>query len=232
MTDFAIAPLPTPSAPSATDLVFATLYDAVVRLNLPPGTKVSEAEVARQLDVSRQPVRDAFFRLSKLGFLSIRPQRATLITRISQRAVREAQFTRTALEVECLRHAAQRMTKEGALALRANLDAQKAALADPDPAGFHALDEALHELLCGMAGHPHAWRLILEQKAHMDRVRFLTLSDQRRARVYEEHRAIVEALIGGDLAAAETELRAHLTDILSVLARAEAQHPEYFAVPG
>lgn len=90
---------------SATDQVFQALYDAVVSVDLPPGTKVSEAEIASQLGVSRQPVRDAFFRLSNLGLLSIRPQRATLITQISLQAVYDAVFTRTALEVECLRTA-------------------------------------------------------------------------------------------------------------------------------
>ena len=62
---------------SVTDQVFEALYRKVLLVELPPGTKLSELDVARQLGVSRQPVRDAFFRLSKLGFLQIQPQRAT-----------------------------------------------------------------------------------------------------------------------------------------------------------
>ncbi len=54
--------------PSITDQVFEEMYRQVVELSLPPGTKISEADVARQLGVSRQPVRDAFYRLSQLGF--------------------------------------------------------------------------------------------------------------------------------------------------------------------
>ena len=53
---------------TATDQVYEALYDRVVNLTLPPGSRLSEAEVASQMGVSRQPVRDAFYRLSRLGF--------------------------------------------------------------------------------------------------------------------------------------------------------------------
>jgi DNA-binding GntR family transcriptional regulator len=73
--------------PSVADTVFDELHSQILLLELPPGTKMSEVEVAKALGVSRQPVRDAFYRLSKLGFLSIRPQRATLVSQISSTAV-------------------------------------------------------------------------------------------------------------------------------------------------
>ena len=72
--------LETVRAPSAADQIFAALYRQVLTLELPPGSRLSEAEVARRMGVSRQPVRDAFWRLSQLGFLTIRPQRATTVS--------------------------------------------------------------------------------------------------------------------------------------------------------
>lgn len=227
MPELSIAPLEQTTR-SATDLVFQNLYEAVISLKLLPGTKVSETEVAKQLQVSRQPVRDAFFRLSNLGFLLIRPQRATLITRISERAVLDAMFTRTALEVECMREALTRLTAEDLDRLRANLDEQTATLDNPDPSAFHAADDAFHAIMCEIAGHPHAWTLIQSQKAHMDRVRYLTLSEGRRVQVLEEHAALIDALEAGDGALAEARLRAHLTDIRSVLADQRQRFPDYF----
>lgn len=53
---------------SVSDVVFEHLRQQVLGLSLPPGTKLSEVEVAKQMGVSRQPVRDAFYRLSKLSF--------------------------------------------------------------------------------------------------------------------------------------------------------------------
>ncbi len=216
---------------SATDQVFDALYDAVISVKLAPGSKVSEAEVAKQLGVSRQPVRDAFFRLSKLGFLAIRPQRATIVTQISPDAVNDAVFTRKALEVECLRTAMVQARPEIIDALERNL-AMQIELSSSKRGDFHALDEAFHETICVVAGHAHIWSLIKEQKAHMDRIRYLTLSDARRGVVIQEHTVILDAIRAGDIVLAETRLRTHIDAVLHEAEQIREKYPEYFVEPG
>lgn len=228
MTDIALEPLAATVPQTMTDQVFDTLYSAVVSLKLPPGTKVSEAEIAKQLDVSRQPVRDAFFRLSKLGFLLIRPQRATLVSRISERAVLNAAFVRTAIEAECIRLASARRTQDEMDRLRANLHRQEQVLGVEDASVFHGLDDAFHRLICNIAGHAHAWDLIQEQKAQMDRVRFLTLSEKRRRDVRAEHGGICDAIASGDPDEAEHLLRSHLGDIRRAVALIRHYKAAYF----
>lgn len=212
---------------SATDRVFGMLYDAVITIKLPPGSKVSEVEIAKQLEVSRQPVRDAFFRLSNLGFLLIRPQRPTLITQISLRAIQDAVFTRTALEVECLYEATAKNRKALTQALSANIDEQKLSLGKKT-ADFHALDEAFHELICSSAGRDHVWNLIREQKAHLDRLRFLSLSEARQQFVIDEHTAILEAIKNSDDRRADALLRAHIAAVTDLLPDIMARHQDYF----
>jgi DNA-binding GntR family transcriptional regulator len=51
---------------TSVDVVFYHVYEASVSLELLPGAKISEAEIAAQFGVSRQPVRDAFSRLAHL----------------------------------------------------------------------------------------------------------------------------------------------------------------------
>lgn len=228
MPELTLAPLAPQPVQTATHQIFRALYDAVVSLELPPGTKVSEAEIAKQFDVSRQPVRDAFFQLSRLGFIAIRPQRATLVTKISERAVLDAAFIRTAIEVECLRMAMQTPGAHDIRRLRETLAQQRDTIDDADPAAFHACDEDFHALLCEMAGQGHAWELIQEKKAHMDRVRWLTLSVDRRHAVLAEHTAIVDALEAGDTVEAERRLRAHLGDIRKTLPLIRQAHGAYF----
>lgn len=228
MPELVIAPLAPSPVQTATQQVFQTLYDAIVSLALPPGAKISEADIAKQLEVSRQPVRDAFFQLFKIGLIVIRPQRATLVTKISERAVLDAAYIRTAIEVECLRTAMQLLHRPDIERLRRNLARQRATIDAGDLAAFHACDEAFHALLCEMSGHPHAWDLIHEKKAHMDRVRWLTLSADRRETVLVEHSAIVEAMSAGSHAEAECRLRAHLGDISRALGPIRAAHPTYF----
>lgn len=213
---------------TATDQIFETLYQAVISLELPPGTKLSEAEIASQLDVSRQPVRDAFYRLSQIGLLAVRPQRATLVTKISETAVLNAAFVRIALEVECLRRAYEKNGPSLIAHLRENIAAQQNALDSTDPAAFHALDEEFHRLVCEHAGHEHVWDLIQDHKAHLDRVRYLTLSQEHRARVRGEHYEILSALEAGDLPLAEQNLRTHLTGIKPHLEFLRHKHAAYF----
>lgn len=114
-----LRPIEETRGPSVTDLVFDALYRQVVELKIEPGTKISEAEVSKLMGVSRQPVRDAFYRLSQLGFLLVRPQRATVVTHISPQAVCEAAFMRTAIELETVRAAALAMDSKECAELEA-----------------------------------------------------------------------------------------------------------------
>lgn len=212
---------------NATELVYDTLYKAVVHLELPPGSRVSEAEVADRLQVSRQPVRDAFFRLANRGFLSIRPQRATLITKISSDEVLKAAFIRLALETACIKECVHRVAAADIAALRAHLARQAEIVAARDARAFHESDEAFHALLCEIAGQPGVWRLIQEQKGHMDRARFLSLSFNTEAAL-AEHIAVVDALDSGDEALTLARLESHLTKIRTHLPKIRQAHAQYF----
>ena len=220
-------PFPQPTAQSTTDMVFDALYKAVVQLDLPPGSRLSEAEVAERLQVSRQPVRDAFFRLASRGFLSIRPQRATLVTKISEAEVLHAAFIRIALETACMKEVIARISDDDLARLQSLLAAQAEAAARSDSGTFHALDEAFHAQLCQIGGQPKLWRLIHEQKGHMDRARYLSLSFNQ-AMAHAEHMEIFAALTARDATAAVTRLEAHLNKIRTHLDQIRRDHSAYF----
>jgi DNA-binding GntR family transcriptional regulator len=227
MADTTLASLEPIRTTSATDQVFDTLYSAVVTLDLPPGTKVSEADVARQLGVSRQPVRDAFFRLSKLGFLLIRPQRATLITKISETDVLEAMFIRLALEIACLNAAIEVVTDDDIKELETMIEEQADAVASDERLKFQELDDAFHRRICEISGHGSAWNIIRELKAHMDRVRYLSLTYGARD-AFDDHVAILEAMRTRDKGAAEARLKVHLGRIRDIILQIRSEHSQYF----
>jgi DNA-binding GntR family transcriptional regulator len=214
--------------PSVADSVFDELHRQILTLDLPPGTRMSEIEVARALGVSRQPVRDAFYRLSKLGFLTIRPQRATTVSPISERAVMHARFIRTALEVETARIACLRLSDGDLDALQAVLDDQRESVAARDAVRFHSLDDRFHREICQRAGVGFAWDLIRENKAHMDRVRFLSLSFASEF-AYRDHVEILAALRTRDPALASDRMRAHQTRIMEQIVRIRAENAAHFA---
>ncbi|MFD2173875.1 GntR family transcriptional regulator [Rhodobacter lacus] len=210
------------------DQIYAELYRQVLSLELKPGAKLSEIEVAKAMGVSRQPVRDAFYRLSKNGFLLIRPQRATTVTLISAAAVMRARFIRTALEVETIRTAAPRLCETDLDALAAIIEAQDAAICADDRHGFHRLDDAFHREICARANLAFTWELIAENKGHMDRVRMLSLSFASRT-AWEDHVEILKALRGREPEAAAAAMRAHLSRIKEQIDRILQQNHDYFA---
>ncbi|MCU0828360.1 MAG: GntR family transcriptional regulator [Tabrizicola sp.] len=214
--------------PSVADSVFEELHRQILRLELPPGTKLSEFDVARALGVSRQPVRDAFYRLSKLGFITIRPQRATVVSAISERAVMQARFIRMAIEVETARVACARLTEADLGAIERIIVHQEQAVARRDPAAFHDLDDQFHREICERSGTGFAWETAREMKSHMDRVRYLSLSFASE-RAFEEHKQILAAIRARDPDRAAEMVRQHLSRILDQIVRIRAENEAYFA---
>ncbi len=213
--------------PTVTDQVFSELYRQVLSLELPPGTKMSEVDVAKAMGVSRQPVRDAFYRLSKMGFLLIRPQRATTVSLISPRAVVQARFIRSALEKETVRAAAVQLSDDDLRALNGLIGAQDEAIKAVDKTKFHALDDEFHRQICIRSGLEFAWELISENKGHMDRVRILSLEFALRD-AWDDHVLIFNALSARDPERAAEAMQSHMARILRQIDRIRAAHVALF----
>lgn len=214
--------------PSVADQVFDALRSRILALELPPNTKLSEVDVARQMGVSRQPVRDAFYRLSKLGFILIRPQRATTVSQISANAVMQARFIRAAIEAETVRVACDRLTPADHVALRDVLDQQRAVMLAQDPLAFHVLDDQFHRELCERAGCGFAWEIIRENKSHMDRVRFLSLAFASQD-AFGDHVAILDAIEARNAPLAVQHMQLHLGRIKRQIERIRGDNQSYFA---
>ncbi len=215
--------------------VLGALRDAIIRSDLPPGTALSEAEVARRLGVSRQPVREAFIKLNEAGLLSIRPQRGTVVQRISVSGVLNARFVREAVEVAVAREAALARPRGLDAELAGLIAAQERAAAAADAPEFLRLDEAFHRAIAEAVGRGFAWTTLETLKAQMDRVRFLSMEGATPLPdLIRQHRAIAEGIAAGEPDRAEAALRTHLREILASLPRIAETHPNYFvpATPG
>jgi DNA-binding GntR family transcriptional regulator len=217
------------AAEPAAQLVFHELRGAIVTMALRPGQALSENEIGARLGVSRQPVREAFIKLSDAGLVRVRPQRGTFVVKISTKQVTDARFVREAVEIAVARRACEVMDAEQIGYLEEVLEAQRAAAVDPQPARFLSLDEEFHRGLAIGVDCDYAWRVVEEVKAQMDRVRYLSLPDATPVgRLVEQHAAILAAVKAGDAAAAEDAVRAHLSEILNSLPVLEKQFPDLF----
>lgn len=116
---------------TTSDVVFEHLRNEIVSLEILPGSKLSEADVARRFGVSRQPVRDAFARLENLELLLIRPQKATEVRGFSMERISHARFVRLAVELEVIRQACSVWNDDRGTALEKNLAQQQQAVDAP-----------------------------------------------------------------------------------------------------
>ena len=214
--------------PSSAARVHGLLRQRIVTLDLPPGAPLAEKALVEAFGVSRTPVREALLRLAEDQLVDIYPQSGTFVSRIRPAVARDAMAIRNALERFTAREAAANADRADLAELDALLARQGAAAQAGDIEGFHAADEALHELIAGIAGHPHIWRVVKREKASIDRVRLLTLQFEGRFQtVIAEHQRIVEAIRARDPARAEAAMDVHLGRVLPSLERLRALYPDY-----
>lgn len=210
--------------------VFDAMRQAIIQLELRPGDPLSEAEMARQFGVSRQPVREAFIKLAEVGLVEIRPQRGTSVVMISRREVENARFIREAIEVAVVRKATTDANSSHHDMLDALIERQRAANAAGDHAEFLRLDENFHQAIAHAADCEKAWRLLENLKAQMDRVRYLSLSDATPIEtLIQQHAVIVDGIRRGDADAAEAGMRRHLSEILTSLPMLAKAHSDWFS---
>ncbi|MEM8789669.1 MAG: GntR family transcriptional regulator [Pseudomonadota bacterium] len=213
--------------------MFDYLHRQISTLELKPGDRISEAEIAARFGVSRQPVRDAFSRLANLDLLLIRPQRATEVCRFSMREIEKARFVRAAIEKEVLLRASAACDAAGRKSLDASLLQQDEAVAAVNVEAFGRLDYAFHRILCEIGGVDYAFDVILEEKAKVDRLCMLGLSkEQRIPDLVADHRDIAEAVKARDAKAAIAAGMKHLSRLDETIRRITASNADYFERPG
>lgn len=205
------------------------LREAIIRLELRPGTRLSEQEIADRLGVSRQPVREALIALGKSKLVEVMPKRGTVVVKISAREMMEARFVREAIETAVARRACATFDPWVRTTIEGILQRQEAARQASDQDSFRREDEQFHMALANGAGCGTAWAVISDIKAHIDRVCNLQLRKvEAMAGLIAEHRAIMEAVDARDPELAVTAMQTHLNGILADLPTIEAENLELF----
>lgn len=214
---------------TSVDVVFDHLHNSITTLQLLPGDKISEAEIAAQFGVSRQPVRDAFSRLENLGLLLIQPQKATEVKRFSLHEVTKSRFVRASIEAEVLRRAAREAGAADVEALELSLAMQEPVAAKGDYAAFSKLDYEFHKVLCKIAKVDFAFEVISFEKANVDRLCMLSLSkEDRMPLLLDDHRAITEGIKSADAEAAVAAGMVHLSRLDETIETIFRENPDYF----
>ncbi|MCK7627734.1 FCD domain-containing protein [Streptomyces sp. RS10V-4] len=200
----------------------------------PVGTKLpAETALAKTLGVGRSTVREALRALAGAGLVQARQGAGVFViatepeedwaTRLRHAAVTDVYEVRMLVEVQAARLAARRRTDADRTALRAALDARRAAAAGDD-AAFVDADIALHAAVVGAARNPVLTDLFAEfvpvlRSGLIELLDILGLRTHEPDHGDEAHAALVRAIESGDADTAGNTLQTELEETLARLHR-------------
>lgn len=191
------------------DKIYESLRQAIIQGNLEPGQRVTERQLAQQMNVSTTPVREAFRRLAALGLISIIPWSGAVIEGISQKDIVHVSQCREALEGLACRLSASRLDEQGLTRLRDLVGGIKD---NPDMEVVGEIDQSIHDLVMEYSGNPRLIAMLagINEIARL----YLDLAKidvARAAEMYREHVQILAALADRDEDRAETAMRNHIS---------------------
>ena len=221
--------------PSLVQRVCEAIVSEIVAGRLPSGTRLIQDELARALGVSRQPVQQALLLLRNQGLAREASGRGLIVAPLEAADVRDLYQMRGAMEALAGRLAAAnggaRLAREGGeLLARGRAALQRGSIEDQI-----AADIDFHVMLARASGNALLDETMAPHWAKFRRIMAEVLSegDQRSRRVWDEHAAILEAVVAGDGALAESLCRQHLAkasrqveDRLAVRAAPDHAEPE------
>jgi DNA-binding GntR family transcriptional regulator len=184
------------------------LIELIISRRLAPGQHLVEVDIARQLQVSRQPVREALQALQAEGWVELRPGRGAFVHEPTDAEVDEVFAVRGVLEEESAALAAAHATPADINEMRALCAQGRVALADDDATALVRLNSALHRRVTAASGN----RVLGEFIAALDgRVRwyFTAIASARGAASWNEHDALVDAIAAHDAVQAARIMREH-----------------------
>jgi DNA-binding GntR family transcriptional regulator len=199
---------------------FSLILEAIDAGVYRPGDRLVESELADRFGVSRTPVREALQRLETQSMLA-RDGRSLIVASLDHNQLAELYVVRAELEGLAARLAAKHASPEEIRVLRGMIEEDRAHLGDPE--ALSKANRRFHRQL-HLASHN---RYLVQQLelVHRSMALLATTSlaaEGRGATALAEHAAIVEAIAQGDGAAAETALKAHISQAFETRLKLDA----------
>ena len=212
------------------DYALRTIKENIIRLELAPGSMVSENELAAAMGLSRTPVREALIELSKVRIVEIYPQRGSSVALIDPALVEEARFMRRVMECAVAELACTTLTPEWLARLQENVRLQNFYIQaeTPYPEMLMSLDDQFHELLFGAANKPQTFQQVANLSIHFERVRSLALSPVKDPQIVRDHEALLDAIVNRNPERARRLMETHLGRYAIDVQALKEQYPDYF----
>ncbi|WP_436500312.1 GntR family transcriptional regulator [Actinokineospora sp. HUAS TT18] len=201
--------------PLSRKLLSEGAYDVVRKSILdgtfPPGLQLVESQLARKLNVSQAPMREALRRLNHEGLVTIIPHKGSYVTEVSESDAEHAREVRNALEELAARKITGSLGAEFVERLNTEVDNMREAAAADDIAGFRHHDTAFHRTVIEATGNVYLHRAWVQIEPILTSLG--VVSNPRWTgdwtRMAESHGDLVALLEGPDPEAAALKFREH-----------------------
>ena len=200
------------------DAVQDMLRDAIFGGTLRAGEALSVPELARRLNVSRSPVREAVLGLVAQGLAVEQPRRGVVVATIAADDLVAIHEVREFLEAGAAQLCARRIERAGVDHLRRILAEQKRAVKDKDADGYFRTNSQLHGAIAAGTGNARLEQILRNLENQMRIALNRIAGDERHIRSgYDEHRRVIEAIAAGDEHAAGEAMRSHIANTVARL---------------
>lgn len=209
---------PVPLTGAGSDGVLAAIREAILAGEFAPGQRLIEADLTARFDASRGSVRAALFELTNEGIVERVQNRGARVRAVTLDEAIEISEVRMVVEGLCAAKAAERITDEQIVELRALGAAMRTAVSEGHVMRYSELNQTLHLRIRQISGQSTAAGVLERLRAQNVRHQFrLSLIPGRPHVSLAEHLAIIDEVCARAPEAAERAARRHLLSVIDAL---------------
>ncbi|RLB43385.1 MAG: GntR family transcriptional regulator [Deltaproteobacteria bacterium] len=182
-----------PERKSLGQFVYEELKGAIINGKLPPGQRIAESRVAQAMKISRTPVREAFHKLEREGWIEHLPNSGFFVAGLSREDVEDTFGIRAALESYAARLAALRHTADDLASLETKIQEYQEHMEKGDIEALFRINTEFHDLLYTLSRSPKLIKMINDVRDQIYRYRRVILRVKGMARrSNEDHKAMLK----------------------------------------
>ena len=193
------------------DRTVEVLTDAILNGKLKPGDRLNESQLARELHVSRAPVREALQQLQEQSLILSIPRRGMFVVSLDDEDIRQINSLRVVMEAEALRLARKNRTPQSDKKLEQLI--QMMETSEPSPTKLSMrIDFEFHRTVCSYSGNAYLEKILtsMTEPLFEHSVRTLLRGDRLRM-VLDSHRPLYDFIQGNSTKTAEQIMIDHLS---------------------
>jgi DNA-binding GntR family transcriptional regulator len=201
-----------PNKKTLAEQTYEILYNGIINGEFRTGDELVEQQLAKILQVSRTPIREALKRLKAMDLVEGSSYSKMTVKKITPEEIDEVTDIRTLLEIYTMEKAVDHCTPEDIRALETILEKTREQIMAGNLIEVISLNTQFHETLIGISGKKMAIQMLNSLRDILNRHRIAGLASGYSWRNYEAHLRLVDALRRKDKVSAVEEIRRHMQE--------------------